>query len=779
MIAPPPAAGFRLVRYFTVASLGAFAVVAVALWYLERMGDDFFEQVLQEQSLFFKQAQDGFTKQHDTATRGYLLSVHEAGSFNLTRLFANALWEKDFAPFVAKAQRIPVDRCRAIADVKDGAGKTVQPAEKQTCYAGIGKQIMAFPEFRALDAKVFVMMEKSTVFKIKVFDLRGITVYSSEHNQIGEDKIGDAGWESAVAGKPVSELTHRGKFSAFEGVVENRNLISTYLPMLAPGGKKIVGVFETYSDVTSVLDQINAASTQIGKQGAENQAQVERAAAANETKANENVNRLFAIILGLLALLYCALFLIVRNGQRIIDKEKVERERAEALLQRSEQRYRNIIQTSMEGFWIADAEGRFLDVNDAYCRLIGYEREDLLKMRIQDVEAMESPEDTARHIREIMAKGHDRFETCHRRKDGQLRDVEVSANFISDRDGGRFFAFMRDITERMRAEESLRAAAEQFRGLVEQSIAGTYIIQDGTFAYVNPRYAEILGYDSADELVGRDPLSVVAENDRGAVAENNRRRLEGEVQSISYNFAALRKDGATVEVGVHGARATYRGRPAIIGLMQDISEKKRAEDEIKRYIAQLENAFMHTVKIATTLSEMSDPYTAGHERRVGEISAAIGGELGFDARRTEGLRVAGYLHDIGKITIPREILAKPGKLSPIEFQLIQGHAQASYDVLKDVEFPWPVAEVALQHHERLDGSGYPQGLKGEAILLEARIMAVADVVEAMSSHRPYRPGLGIDKALAEIERGSGTIYDPVVAEACLKLFREKAYAIPA
>jgi HD-GYP domain-containing protein (c-di-GMP phosphodiesterase class II) len=188
---------------------------------------------------------------------------------------------------------------------------------------------------------------------------------------------------------------------------------------------------------------------------------------------------------------------------------------------------------------------------------------------------------------------------------------------------------------------------------------------------------------------------------------------------------------------------------------------------------------MQTVEVATTLSEMRDPYTAGHERRVAQVAVAISAELGFDTQRQEGLRVAGYLHDIGKIMIPSEILSKPGKLSSVEFALIKGHPQASYDVLKGVEFPWPVAMVALQHHERIDGSGYPQGLKGEAILFEARIIAVADVVEAMSSHRPYRPGLGIEKALAEIERGRATAYDAEVVDACLRLFRKKGYTIPA
>jgi len=200
--------------------------------------------------------------------------------------------------------------------------------------------------------------------------------------------------------------------------------------------------------------------------------------------------------------------------------------------------------------------------------------------------------------------------------------------------------------------------------------------------------------------------------------------------------------------------------------------------QVDERTAELKIAFMSTVEVATTLSEMRDPYTAGHERRVAEIAVAIGAELGLDERRQEGLRVAGCLHDVGKITIPSEIVSKPGKLIAIEFQFIKGRAQASYDLLKGVEFPWPVAQIALQHHERVDGTGYPQGLKGEAILFEARIMAVADVVEAMSSHRPYRPGLGIDKALAEIERGRGSAYDPVVADACLKLFREKAYELP-
>ncbi|MGZ8211867.1 MAG: HD domain-containing phosphohydrolase [Burkholderiales bacterium] len=334
-------------------------------------------------------------------------------------------------------------------------------------------------------------------------------------------------------------------------------------------------------------------------------------------------------------------------------------------------------------------------------------------------------------------------------------------------------------SQRRQAERLVLESETRFRGLVEQAIAGIYIIQDGKLAYVNPRAAEIVDQGSTDDLIGTDPLVWVAEADRSQVAESMRRLLEGEAKSLALDFGVLRRDGLVIQVGAHAAYAMHLGRPAIIGLLQDISEQRRAEEEIRQYVAQLEAAFMSTVEVATIISEMRDPYTAGHEHRVAEIAVAIGAELGFDARRQEGLRVAGHLHDIGKITIPSEILSKPGKLSAIELQLIRTHAQASHNALKDVKFPWPVAQIALQHHERMDGSGYPQGLTGDEILLDARIMAVADVVEAMSSHRPYRPGLGIDKALAEIERGRGKEYDADAADACLRLFREGRHPLPA
>ncbi|MBI3372548.1 MAG: PAS domain S-box protein [Betaproteobacteria bacterium] len=468
-------------------------------------------------------------------------------------------------------------------------------------------------------------------------------------------------------------------------------------------------------------------------------------------------------------------------GYRGVGTDITERKRAEHKLRKSEQRYRRIFESLQDTYVESDLDGTILEISPQIERLSRnqYTRDDFLGTRAVDFYS--DPKEWEALLLVLKAKGEvEDFESTFRNRDGSLIPASISAKLLLDASGQpkSIVATMRDITERKRAENALKAAEEQFRGLVEQAIAGIYIVQDGKLAYVNRRFAEIFGYGTAEELIGRPALSLVAEIDRDLVAERMRRKLEGDARSADYSFAAVRKDGMVIQVGAHGAGASYHGLPAIIGLMQDISEKKRAEDQIKRYVVQLEGAFMRTVEVATTISEMRDPYTAGHERRVAAVATAVGAELGLEAGRLEGLRVAGYLHDVGKMTIPSEILSKPGKISAVEYALIKGHPQAGFDVLKDVDFPWPVAQVALQHHERVDGSGYPQGLKGEEILYEARIMAVADVVEAMSSHRPYRPGLGIDKALAEIERGRGTAYDLKVVDACLCLFREKDYTIP-
>ncbi|MCX7069171.1 MAG: HD-GYP domain-containing protein [Methylococcales bacterium] len=206
-------------------------------------------------------------------------------------------------------------------------------------------------------------------------------------------------------------------------------------------------------------------------------------------------------------------------------------------------------------------------------------------------------------------------------------------------------------------------------------------------------------------------------------------------------------------------------------------EKEKRAEELVIANKKLQSSLFQTISLARQLGEMRDPYTAGHEENVGKLAAAISAELGFDLYSQEGVLISGYLHDLGKIIIPTEILSKPSKLSNEEYALIKLHVEAGYAVLKDVDFPWSIARAVREHHERMDGSGYPYGLSGDEISIEGRILSVADTVDAITSHRPYRAGLGIEAALNEIKRGSGSQYDTTVVNACIKLFSEKGYEI--
>jgi two-component system NtrC family sensor kinase len=327
---------FRLVRYFTVASLGLFAAVAGALAYFERQQAAFIQQMQRHELEFVQKVQDSFARQQEQVARADLLAAQESGNVDLARLFANTLWERDFGPFVAKVAAIPVDHCRAIADVPDAKGKLVAPPPKKECFAAVGARIRQLPEFAALDAKVFDTMRRSAVFKIKVFDARGITAYSSEHAQTGEDKASNAGWRGASQGTPRSELTHRDKFSAFEGVVENRDLISSYLPVYPPGSNRVAGVFEVYSDVTPLLARIKATSAAIAATARANEQRMQQSAAASLAEVDALSNRALLIVGGLLAVLFGALFVIVRRADAHIVQQQKERERDHQQISQSE-----------------------------------------------------------------------------------------------------------------------------------------------------------------------------------------------------------------------------------------------------------------------------------------------------------------------------------------------------------------------------------------------------------------------------------------------------------
>ena len=311
--------GFRLLRYYTLATLLAFGAVAAALVLMQRGEESYFAQVQRDQGSFFAQAQEELARQHEEAARRSLLAVHESSHVNLTRLVANTLWVSDLAPFLAAAQRLKVEPCRQQADA----------AAQRACLSAIGRRLMALPGFDSLDAKVYTALRQTTVFKVKVFDARGITVYSSEHRQIGEDAHPNAGWQTAAAGQPASELTHRDRFSAFERVVEDRDLISTYVPVRSEGTGPVVGVVELYSDVTPFLLQTRTASRQFAELTAANEARAAQAARGYLDKVVDSSDRFLWIVGALLVLLYGVSLLIVQHGQRIIDAQQLAQQLAQ------------------------------------------------------------------------------------------------------------------------------------------------------------------------------------------------------------------------------------------------------------------------------------------------------------------------------------------------------------------------------------------------------------------------------------------------------------------
>ena len=322
------------------------------------------------------------------------------------------------------------------------------------------------------------------------------------------------------------------------------------------------------------------------------------------------------------------------------------------------------------------------------------------------------------------------------------------------------------------------AAADSFRRLFEsEEEAGLAVLDAEGRIRAASAVLEKLCANGPAPGPGRDPSLLFAEASQEAVRQIITIALAGPPAPPAVEAqlsGADQPSDAAVEVHCR----PVRGEAGALLRVLDITARKDVEEQQALSTAKIETAMMGTVRAIAQMVELRDPYTAGHERRVADLAVAIATEMGMDTEALRGLRVIGQLHDIGKIAVPAEILARPGRLNPSEMEIVRGHAQAGHDILHDIDFPWPVADAILQHHERIDGSGYPQGLKDSAILDEARILAVADTVEAMSSHRPYRSGLGIVRALEEIEAGAGRIYCPEAAAACLRLFREKGYVIP-
>lgn len=341
----------------------------------------------------------------------------------------------------------------------------------------------------------------------------------------------------------------------------------------------------------------------------------------------------------------------------------------------------------------------------------------------------------------------------------------------------RTLAAEQSARERQEAEKALRESEAKFRALVESSSDWIWEVDEQfRYTYSSPQVYGLLGF-RAEELVGKTPYDLMDSDDAARLRESlsdiaGRREHFRLVETSTHH-----KDGRLVYLETSGtpmfdAQGVFKGYR---GINRDITGRKEAEQERLASAAKLEQTLLQIIEAIAATVEARDPYTAGHQRRVAQLASAIALEMGLPDDQVRGLYLAATIHDLGKIRIPAEILSKPGALNPVEFELVKTHPQTGYDIIKDMKFPWPIAQMVLQHHERLDGGGYPQRLTGEQMLLEAKILGVADVVEAMSSHRPYRAGLGLDAALDEISQQRGIRYDPEVVDSCLTLFREKKF----
>jgi PAS domain S-box-containing protein len=471
----------------------------------------------------------------------------------------------------------------------------------------------------------------------------------------------------------------------------------------------------------------------------------------------------------------------ISGGMGIIE-DITERKQTEDALRESEELYRTIFDNTGTSMILIEEDMTISMSNGEFVRNTGYSPDEI-NGHMKWTEIIH-PDDLERMVeqhrlrRESQGSALPSYEFRYVTKTGDIRDTLLTITLVPGTK--KSIASLIDITERKKAEEALKNSETKYRDIFENAIEGIYqATMEGKFITANAAFARMTGYDSPEELIESikdiETQLYVNTADRKRFLEIM--KAKGFIDGFEVEF--YKKDGSNFWVVIN-ARTVMDGQGKIIyfeGLIEDITNRKIAEEKLQQTLGSLRNAVGVTIKVLASAVEAKDPYTAGHQIRSADLARDIATEMGLCQDKIEGIRIAGSIHDIGKLSIPAEILSKPTKLTDIEFSLIKEHSQKGYEMLKNVESPWPLAQIVYQHHERMNGSGYPRNLKGDEILMEARIMAVADVVEAMASHRPYRPTLGIEAALAEIEKNKGILYDNAVADVCLRLFREKGYQL--
>jgi len=459
-----------------------------------------------------------------------------------------------------------------------------------------------------------------------------------------------------------------------------------------------------------------------------------------------------------------------------IVRDITSRKISEEALKESEEQFRDLFENANDLIWLSDLDGRYVMVNRVFEDLLGYSKEELDGKQSIFAVAKEDREKSIEFYQRTVNGESNEFIANVVRKDGKRRVFWLKLRPIYENGKVKFVQGMgRDMTLRKQAEDALQEQKVYFERLFESSPEAVVIAQnDGKILQINRTFSDMFGFTkeeavgaTMDDLLYSGELLNEAQELTNQVAQGNDIEMEAKRKV---------KSGELIDVSILGRPIIVDGQQvAVYGIYRDITDRKISENELKESNLKLQKLIQDTVNVLANVVELRDPYTAGHQHNVAQLGVTIAQEIGCSEDMIEGIRIGGTMHDIGKIKVPIRILNKSEILTDNEWEQIKNHPVVGYELLKDLDFPWQVAKMVLQHHERFDGSGYPSGLKNGEILMEARILAVADVIEAMANDRPYRQSLGLDIALEEIEDNKGILYDPDVVENAVKILKSGTF----
>lgn len=412
-------------------------------------------------------------------------------------------------------------------------------------------------------------------------------------------------------------------------------------------------------------------------------------------------------------------------------------------------------------------KGYIIYCNEKYAEIFGYKKEELFGKSILDLCSHKTKEFWQKVIEEEKIG---EFETVCIRKDGEEIYVKINVKNVDIEGKKMRFVTVRDITKERILINEIKESQANYKVLTETLLDGIIVIDlEGEILFSNITGAHLFGFNKPKDIIGKNILDFLKTKD---LFKNDLKLIYENKGGYFTEYEIEDAKGTKFVIESIGKKLKYKGKEAFLLCFRDITERRVIVDNLKKAIEKEKTILIQAVHALSDVMEFRDPYTAKHQKNVAILAVEIAKKIGFSGSLIEGIKIASLLHDIGKVNIPTDILAKPGKLNEIEWEFIRMHPIYGTNIIKDIEFPWNISKIILQHHERVDGSGYPNSLKGDEIIFEAKILQVADVIEAMTSHRPYRKKYSLSEALEEIEKYKGIYYDKEVVKACLKVFEK-------